>query len=346
MMTIPLPVQHRDTIVVGASAGGIPALRRLLGALPADLPAAVLITLHQGRLAGRLDEILRAATALPVAFVSDDVPLEPGRVYLAPPDRHLIVLGDVAQVTTGPREMRARPAINPLFRTAAASRGSRVLAVQLTGMLDDGVAGLEAVRRCGGLVLVQDPADAEYPEMPQAAIGAGEVDHVGSIESIAGWLRERVTEVAPPSPIPEDVALEARLSTAEPSRPASTEQLGEQVAVGCPDCGGPLWQVGYGDNAVYRCHVGHSLSARAVLEAQADGIERSLWVAVRSLAERAAMLQRLADNALKGSPKVADDYRERAHEAMVHSENARRFLLSLQGSMMPARDIAADTIEN
>ena len=337
---------NRDTLVIGASAGGIPALRQLLGALPVDLPAAVLVVMHQGRLAGQLDTALRSASALPLGFVSDPVPLENGHVYLAPPDRHLVITEEAASITAGPREMRTRPAINPLFRTAAAARGSRVIAIQLTGLLDDGVAGLDAVRRCGGLVLVQDPHEAEYAEMPQAAIDAGPVDLVGTLDTLAARLPELVAEPAPEVEIPADVATEARLSFGEPSRPASTESIGEQVPVACPDCGGPLWQVGGGESAVFRCHVGHALSARAVLEAQADSVERSLWVAVRSLAERAAMLEKLAENTLTGNPRIAADYRDRAQEAMAHSENARRFLLSLQGGLMPARDILTESVES
>ena len=336
---------NRDTIVIGASSGGIPALRELLGRLPVDLPASVLVVMHQGRWSGQLDLSLRSSTALPLGFVSDPVPLEHGRVYLAPPDRHLVVAGESASITAGPREMRTRPAINPLFRTAAAARGGRVIAIQMTGLLDDGVAGLDAVRRCGGLVLVQDPDEAEYPEMPQAAIDSGHVDLVATIDTLATRLPELAAELAPESEIPSDIEAEARLSFGEPSRPASTERIGEQVPVACPDCGGPLWQVGDGEAAVFRCHVGHALSARAVLEAQTDNVERSLWVAVRSLAERAAMLEKLAENTLKGNPRVAEDYRDRAREAMEHSENARRFLLSLQGGLMPALDIVTESVE-
>lgn len=338
--------RRRDTVVVGTSSGGIPALRRLLGALPADLPAAVLVVMHQGRLAGQLDAALRRASSLPLAFVSGDEPIEEGRVYLAPPDRHLIVTGDTVRISAGPREMRTRPAINPLFRTAAAARGGRVVAVQLTGLLDDGVAGLEAVRRCGGVTLVQDPEEADYPEMPQAAVDAGLADHVAPLERLADLLERLVHESAPTAiTIPADIAIEARLSAGEPSRPASSERIGEQVPVACPDCGGPLWQTGEGPAMHYRCHVGHSLSARAMLEAQADGIERSLWVAVRSLSERASILRKLAEGSSGRNDVVAEDYRERAREAQEHSENARRFLLSLQGAMVPAQDIAAGSIE-
>jgi len=324
---------HRDTIVIGASAGGIRVLRKLLAALPPDLPASLSIVLHQARESGALDRILGADSVLPVGFVTDRLRLEPSRVYLALPDRHLVVEGDHVLSTHGPRENRSRPSINPLFRSAAAARGGRVIAVQLTGMLDDGVAGLEAVRRCGGLVVVQDPDDAEFDEMPRRALEALDADHVVTIDALPALLETLADETAPAVEIPEDIAIEARLSGLDRSFPSDVDAIGEQVPVACPDCGGPLWQVGRGEAAVYRCHVGHALSARALLGAQADDIERSLWVAVRSLSERAAMLNRLARD---GGGRTADDYRERADEALTHSEQARRFLLSLHDPSVDA----------
>jgi len=324
---------HRDTIVVGASAGGVPALRTLLGMLPADLDAAVLIVMHQARNAGQLDRVLREISVLPLGFVTEAETLRPGRVYLAPPDVHMIVAGERVMTTAGPLEMRARPAINPLFRTAAASRSGRVVAIQLTGLLDDGVAGLAAVKRCGGRVLVQDPDEAEYPEMPRCAIEAVDVDHVAPLARLAELLPVLVAEPAPDIAVPGDIAIEARLSgpapDGEPSRPEDVQRIGEPIACACPDCGGPLWQVGRGDTAVYRCHVGHSLSARGLLGAQHEVIERALWVAVRSLTERASTLDKLAESAERGGTRASESYRRRAAEATTHSDTVRRFLLSL-----------------
>ena len=321
--------QRRDTIVIGSSAGGVRALRRLLAALPADLPATVLVVQHQGGDSGRLADALRDVSALDVGFARDGEPLRRSRVYLAPPDRHLLVVDDRAVVTDGPRENRARPSIDPLFRSAAASRGSRTVALQLTGLLADGVAGLEAVRRCGGLVVVQDPDDAEHDAMPRNALAAVEVDHVATLDEMPGLLARLVGETAPAREIPRDVVLEARLSLPGPSRPPGVDRVGDPVALSCPDCGGPLWQTGTGNAAVYRCHVGHALSTRVLLDAQNESIERSLWVAVRTLSEHAATLNRLADSTGERGGRMGEIYRERAGEALAHSDAARRFLLSL-----------------
>ena len=330
---------RRDTVVIGASAGGIRALRQLLAVLPSDLPASVCIVLHQARNAGGLDRVLARDSRLPVAFVEERRPLEAAHVYLAPPDRHLVIEDDHVLITNGPRENRSRPSINPLFRSAAAARGGRVIAVQLTGLLDDGVAGLDAVRRCGGLVVVQDPADAEFDEMPRRALESLDADHVTTLDALPDLLATLAGKAAGEADIPDDIAIEARLSGLDRSRPADVEEIGERVSVACPDCGGPLWQVGRGGTATFRCHVGHALSARALLGAQSEDIERSLWVAVRSLSERAAMLDRLARH---DRGRSADDYRERADEAAAHSEQARRFLLSLHDPSAEHREVAND----
>lgn len=166
--------------------------------------------------------------------------------------------------------------------------------------------------------------------MPQSAIDAVAVDHIAPLARLAAHLPTPVRETAHETDIPEDVAIEARLSGLEPSRPATVERIGEQVPVACPDCGGPLWQIGKSRTAMFRCHVGHALSGQALLNAQNEEIERSLWVAVRSLSERAATLNKLADNADRSGARLTELFRERANEAMGHSENARRFLLSLQ----------------
>ena len=342
--------QHRDTIVIGSSAGGVRALRRLLSALPSDLAASVLVVQHQGNGSGRLDQALRDVSALTVGYAEDGEAPRHGHVHLAPPDRHLLLAGDRLSVASGPRENRSRPAIDPLFRTAAAARGGRVVAVQLTGLLADGVAGLGVVRRCGGCVVVQDPDDAEFDAMPRNALAAVEADHVVVLDELAALLVRLVDEPAPRVQIPEEVSLEAELSLPGPSRPREVDRVGRPVALACPDCGGPLWQSGEGLSATYRCHVGHALSARVLLDAQSEQIERSLWVAVRSLSEHAATLNRLADSSDERLGSLGESYRERAHEALEHSDQARRFLLSLHADLpsldtrevRPAGDAAAN----
>jgi len=321
----------RDMIALGSSAGSVAALRHLLAALPQDLPATVLVAQHQGQ-ASELLSALIDVSSLPITYAEHGERLRSNHVYLAPADHHLLVDDDQAAVSAGPRENRARPAIDPLFRSAAAAGGSRLIAVQLTGALDDGVAGLDAVRRCGGLVVVQDPADAEFHAMPENALNAGRADHVVRLDEMAELLTRLVGQAVEPFAAPQDIVLEARLSLPGPTRPAGVERVGAQVPLSCPDCGGPMWQSGEGDSATFRCHVGHALSTHVLLGAQSESIERSLWVAVRTLSEQAATLHRLADSAHERSQPVESAYRARADEALGHADQARSFLLSLRGS--------------
>lgn len=269
----------RDTVVIGGSAGALGALRGLLGRLPPDFPAAVLVVLHRAPI-GRTDASwgLSGACSLPVREAADGDLLRAGEVLLAPADHHLHVEGDQVRVVRGPHENRSRPAIDPLFRSTAVSRTTRVVAVLLSGMLDDGTAGVGAVKKCGGIVLVQDPSEAEYPEMPQTALRYGEVDHVAAVDDLAGLLLDIVRSVAPPAPsVPRDVSAEARASLDGSALPEDHHQ--HLVREACPDCGGPLSMHRLDDFRDFRCEIGHTFTEGALLAGQRDAIERSLWVA-------------------------------------------------------------------
>lgn len=319
---------QRDTVVVGTSAGGLRALQTLLVQLPADFPAAVVVVQHQHRSAGELANILQRASRMPVKRVDESQEVRTAHVYVAPPDRHLFFQDGNLITFRGPRENCARPAINPLFRSAAAERGSRVIGVLLTGLLDDGVAGLDSIRQCGGLAVVQEPDDAEFPDMPRHALTAGVVDHTITLADMGGLLSNLVVQSAPAVRIPEDIIREAAFSGPGSTSARELECFGEQVSLACTECGGPLWQTGEGARAVYRCHVGHALTARALLENQSVQLEQSLWAAVRALTERASTLERLAAG-VKNSRAVAD-FRERASEARLQAEQGRSFLISLK----------------
>lgn len=319
----------RDTVVIGGSAGAIDALRGLLSRLPKDFPAAVLVVVHRAPVEGTGTMWgLSRAGPLPVHEAVDGEPLRPGEVFLAPADRHLHVEGDHMRVVRGPHENRSRPAIDPLFRSAAVSRTTRVVAVLLSGMLDDGTAGVGAVKKCGGMVLVQDPSEAEYPDMLKSALRYWDVDHVAAGDELADFLLNAVRSVAPPPPeVPRDIRAEARSSLDGSDLPADHEQ--ELVTEACPDCGGPLSLLRLGDFRQFRCQVGHVYSEVALLDGQRDAIERSLWVAVRSFEERARTLDSLADEREHGSEvqaALSQARRERAAESWKHAALIRDLL--------------------
>lgn len=289
--------EKRDTIVLGASAGGIEALQRLLPALSPSSEASVFVVMHlpaNGR--SVLDHVLSRATQLPVAFATDNEPILPRRIYLAPPDHHLLVDHDVVRVVHAARENRARPAIDPLFRSAAASRRGRVIGAVLSGLLDDGAAGLLAVKRCGGLAFVQSFEDAAEPEMPERAANAlgDALDGALSAEELGRRMASLIGSPAPDAEVPDDVQLELRMLLGEVNGLQELSKAGPPAPVSCPECGGPLWALMDGRLARYRCHTGHVYGSHSLLSAQSLQIEQALWAAIKGLDQRSQMLENLA----------------------------------------------------
>jgi two-component system chemotaxis response regulator CheB len=289
------PTANRDIIVVGASAGGVDALRTMVAGLPADLPAAVFVVLHVGE-ASRLVPILDRAGPLPVASAASGEPFERGHVYVAPPGKHLLLHNDHMLLRRGPRENLARPAIDPLFRSAAATFGSRVIGVVLSGALSDGTAGLRAIKRCGGVAVVQDPADAMVVSMPLNALRFVDVDHVVPTAGLAPLLGTLARQKAGPTPeIPLDIRLETAIAAQELADMRIDDMLGKPSRFTCPECHGALWEIEDGKMLRYRCHVGHAFTADAVLTSQTDEIDRLLGTLLRSHQERAALTRRMAE---------------------------------------------------
>lgn len=277
----------RDVFVVGASAGGLDPLLRLVGGLPRDLPAAVLVAVHTPPDGPNLlPGLLATRGPLPVAHAIDGEAIAPGRVYVAPPDHHLLVRQGTVEVTRGPRENGHRPAVDALFRTASRAYGPRVVGVVLSGHRDCGTAGAMSVKARGGLVVVQDPATAEAPSMPQSVLRSVGADHVLPPEAIAGTLSRLAREdSAAPAPSP-----------AEPAGLAAFEgrEEGRRAEVVCPACHGALSEAEVGGFPRFRCHTGHAFSLESLALEQAEEVERALWAAIRALEEAAALSRRVA----------------------------------------------------
>jgi two-component system, chemotaxis family, protein-glutamate methylesterase/glutaminase len=322
-------MQTRDFIVVGASLGGIEALSTLVGGLSADLPAALLVVQHTAdNSPALLAEIL--ANRGPLPAVTAETGMEPRRgcIHVAPPDRHLLLAADGMRVVFGPRENRSRPAIDPLFRTAAVNYRSRVVAVILTGLLGDGAAGLLAVERCGGMPLVQDPGDAAYPEMPRAALATVAGARQVTISELGPLLSRLTREPAPePPPVPDALQIEARL-TERAMRTEDWNQVpGRSTNFTCPDCRGAIREVEEEGMRRYRCRVGHAFSTEAMVAARDDSVEEALWVALQTLQERAQMLEAMVrDDRGRGWERSAASMEERAREARAHADRLREFV--------------------
>jgi two-component system chemotaxis response regulator CheB len=287
----------QDIVVVGASAGGVEALQVFAASLPDGLPAAVFIVLHIGsggyERRSHLPAILSRAGRLTAVHPRDGDPIEKGRIYVAPPDCHLMVAGDRITLSRGPKENRTRPAINPLFRSAALAYGGRVTGVILTGMLDDGVAGLAEIKRRGGVAVIEDPETALYPSMPRNAQERVDVDYVVSLRDVA--------------------AVVSRLAMTERDT-IEKEELMEKRATGltCPECRGPLSEERQGRIVEYACRVGHRYSPLAMKNEHHDTVERSLWASVVALEEAADIAEQLAPELGQEGLEEASKHREQA----------------------------------
>jgi two-component system chemotaxis response regulator CheB len=320
-----------DIIVIGASAGGVEAISTVVARLPRDLRAAVLIVLHVSRGRSVLPEILTRAGQLPAIHPDDGDPLEYGRIYVAPPDHHLTVEPGKVRVMHGPTENGCRPAVDPLFRSAARVYGPRVIGVVLTGALDDGTAGLAAVKEAGGLAIVQDPDEAFASSMPRSARAFVQVDHVlpaGEIGVLLAGLTREQTGPSPAETGPHVTAMESDLGQ-PPLVLDEGDRPGKVSVFTCPECHGTLWEADERGIVRYRCRVGHVYSAESMLAAQTDAVDRALWTALRSMEERAALTHRLADRArARKHHFVARAFDERASAADGHAAVIRELLVS------------------
>jgi two-component system chemotaxis response regulator CheB len=313
-------------ILIGASAGGVHALQEVVRGLPADLPAAVFVVLHiapYGKSA--MPAILTRAGRMPACHPEDNDPVEEGRIYVAPPDHHLILEDSRVRLSHGPSENAQRPAVDVLFRTAALAHGNRVVAVVLTGNLDDGTAGLAIVKQHGGIAIVQDPADADYPSMPTSAVLNVAVDHVVPLADIPRLLVEICNRpLVNPDPDPE-----GRDMKDENDRGQDPEEKGVPSDLTCPACGGSLRESRVGEVVHFRCRTGHAYSPETLFAKQTDTIEEALWAALRALEENAALARRMERrmrNLREISPGVQDRYGNRAREAEQHADVLREML--------------------
>jgi two-component system chemotaxis response regulator CheB len=288
-------VSTHDIVVIGASAGGVSALRSLVASLPADFPAVVFVVLHVGAHASVLPAILAAAGPNVAAHARHGDPIRPGRILVAPPDHHLLLEDDQVTLTRGPKEHHTRPAIDPLFRSAAIAHGPRAIGVVLTGTLDDGTAGLQAIKECGGLAVVQDPADAECPEMPRIALAHVQVDHCVPLAAMGPLLARLVGQpAAAPQAVPDALAREHGITLQESHTMDELDAIGTPSGLVCPDCQGALWELRGTRPPRYRCHTGHAFSLSSLKATLDTATEEALWSAIRALQEKAQVLRRSA----------------------------------------------------
>ena len=328
------PSGRVHTVAVGASAGGIEALRNLVAELPGDFPATLLVVLHlPPRGTSVLAQILDRAGRLRAFQAEDGAHPEAGAIYVAPPDCHLLADDGVMRLDHGPRSNGHRPGIDPLFRSVAAAYGSGAAGVILSGVLDDGTAGLMAIKQAGGLTLAQDPDDALYEMMPRNAIEVVAPDHVGSTSALAAILAAAAAEPPPDPPYKAPPAREEHLVAVDRSS-SDQPQPGGVTGLTCPECNGAIWYDESGGAPRFACRTGHEFGAASFTAAQAERVESALWTALRSLEERAALYRRMAArHRAAGNGRTAERFALRGESAVQHAFVVRELIDQFGGEL-------------
>jgi two-component system chemotaxis response regulator CheB len=330
---IPERFHQRDIVVIGGSAGCIGPLKSLVSSLPADLPAAIFITVHVSPEAPSiLPAILSRAGQIPAVHPLDRQPIMKSTIYVAPPDHHLLIEDGCVLSSRGPRENLHRPAVDPLFRSAARSYGPRVIGIILSGLLDDGSSGLMAVKLKGGLAVVQDPAEAAFSEMPERAWHYAHAEYVLTVAGIERLIKNSVNggAKAPRSDAARRLntpkarkALAIETTNSNLENVPIKEHLGMPSVYACPDCHGVLWEVKEGNLLRFRCRVGHSYTAETLNVALSQGMEDALWASMRALEEKAELLRRMAS---RSERRAAARYTEEAERCERHAGEIREML--------------------
>jgi two-component system chemotaxis response regulator CheB len=318
---------NRDIVAIGTSAGGVEALLFLAKRFSPNLPATILITIHiPSEIRSSLDEILSRAGPLPAAFAAGGEKLRKAHIFIAPAERHLLVDGERLMLGYGPRENNARPAIDPMLRSAALCCGPRAIGVVLTGTLGDGASGLRAISQCGGIAVVQDPRDAAFAEMPLAALNRSMPRHVVHLDEMPSLLDKLVHQPAgEPMPVPDAIKFEVQVARSGTSSMREMDKIGRRSVLTCPECNGVMWEIDEESDFRFRCHVGHAYSAESMNLALDGNLRRALGSALRALEERVALTEKLRKQASeRGQNKTTDLWARKKAEIEQEAEVVRK----------------------
>ncbi|TRO66497.1 chemotaxis protein CheB [Christiangramia sabulilitoris] len=320
--------EHR-IILIGASAGGRIAVETVLKNFTSDVDASFLVVVHTSfDMISSFSTYLNQKLQIPVLDSRHDLEIEKGKVYLAVPNQHMVVEDGRLKNTHGPRENLFRPSIDVLFRSAAVHYAHRCVGVLLSGRLNDGTVGLEAIKRCGGITVIQDPDTAEFAGMPLTAQKFVSIDHTVNLEDMGEYLNTIIKDALPETgKIPETIRREAEIAQNIKSQIRKENYLGKKVPLSCASCGGPLWKIKDTEIDRYRCHVGHSFSQEALLLAQNENLEETLWVCFRTLEEKKNLLRDMVEKFQnKGSKQIARSYEDKIREVEQHIQKLRQLM--------------------
>jgi two-component system, chemotaxis family, protein-glutamate methylesterase/glutaminase len=340
---------NRDIVVVGASAGGIEALKEIVRDLPPDFKAALFVVLHiSAQSPGILPDILRRSGPLPSSLATDGDEIRPSHIYVAPPDQHMLLDGaGFVRLSRGPKENHFRPAVDPLFRSAALAFGSRVIGVVLTGGLDDGTSGLWAIKERGGIATVQDPTEATAPSMPLSALKHVLVDYKVRLKEIPPLLARLTEEPAEQNGqlVSREMETETKIARGENAIAAGIHQWGDVSNFACPECHGVLQERKEGTLRRFRCHTGHAYSEGSLLHDLTERAEEAMWNAIRSLQERSFFLRKLAEEEPRGDARNAEQLRREAEESDWLAQTLRSSAMQTSTKTMPVPAPSIGTAE-
>jgi two-component system chemotaxis response regulator CheB len=331
---------NRDIIVIGGSAGSGAVLQQIMADLPGDLPASIFVATHvPSQSAGYLAQMLARTSSLSVVEAIDGQPIQHGFVYVAVPDRHLLVVDGTMRLGDGPRENMTRPSIDPLFRSAALSHGPSAVGVILSGMLNDGASGLRAIKECGGTAIVQHPLDAEADQMPLAALEVVDADQVVPAAGIGRVLNEvSRSKAGPARPPPPSLQLEVEIAAGARLGSGKLREIADPSALSCPDCHGVLSEVRGQHPLRFRCQIGHAYTAESLVDERRE-VDEAMRVALRIMEERVTLVTRMAQDArATGRQAVAELYEARAGEYARYAETLRSAAIEAIGMSRPLRD--------
>jgi two-component system chemotaxis response regulator CheB len=308
-------------------------LKHIVAQLPCDFPGTVFIVWHVSpTYPSMLPQILQRLCSLPVAHAIDEEAIEPGRVYIAPPDHHLIVEQGQVRVTRGPKENRFRPSVDVLFRSAALAYGAQVIGVVLTGSLDDGAAGMYAIKNRGGIGLVQDPFEALYPSMPIQTMKAAKIDYCLPMKEIGALLVSLVNEAVEKreeNPVSDQMEMEVAIAREDNAFGLGIMKLGEPSPYTCPECHGVLLKLKEGNFIRFRCHTGHAYSLNTLLAEVTKYIEDKLWGTLRAIEESQLLMSHMAEHMREENDnEMAELFLQKSEEANKRSELIRQALMS------------------
>lgn len=330
----------RNVIVIGASAGGLPAINAVIGGLSRDINAAVIVVMHVSRKSNsrNIANAFQRNTSLDCNVASNGLPLKKGHLYVAPPEHQLMIRDYKLLLTNGAHENKYRPSIDVLFRSAAVHFGHRAVGIILTGLFEDGTSGMSAIKRCGGVCIVQDPREAQFSDMPRSVLNKIQVDHQASLEDIPAILTDILKKPLPPEkPVPEDVQIEAKMTETMMSDIDQLKKIANHSDFVCPDCGGGLWAVKNDPLHRYRCHTGHVFTEKILHDLQDQHIEESIWVSIRMLEEKENLLLLMARRENEeGVIEMSSYHEDRLADIRNHISRLKSFLVLLNEDLHKA----------